>query len=347
MEWKVGDIALRIGAALEGDPERAVTGVAAIQDAGPGDLTFCVKGRPVALVAGSSAAAVIVPLDHSGTSSAALLKSSDPYRAFLSVMPLFVTQNGDTPRAVHPSAVVHPGARLGKNVAVGPLSIVEDRVELEDNVTLAAGVFVGAGSRVGEGSCLFPHVVVLERVTLGKRVIVHSGTVLGSDGFGYLSCEGAHEKVPQVGTVVVEDDVEFGANVTVDRGTLGETRIGRGTKIDNLVHIAHNVVIGENTLLVAQVGISGSTRIGKNVILAGQSGVAGHITVGDGAMVGAQSGVTKPVPPGARVSGYPAMNHDRARRLHVYYRRLPALFEELRRLEGRIRELERERERVL
>jgi UDP-3-O-[3-hydroxymyristoyl] glucosamine N-acyltransferase len=172
--------------------------------------------------------------------------------------------------------------------------------------------------------------------------VVHAGTVLGSDGFGYARREGGYEKIPQVGTVVVEDDVEIGANVAVDRATMGVTRIGRGVKIDNLVHIAHNVSVGENTLLVAQVGISGSTQVGQDVTLAGQAGVMGHIRIGDRAMVGAQAGVTKDVPAGARVSGYPAMEHDRARRLNAYVRRLPDLFATLKRLEERVRELESE-----
>jgi UDP-3-O-[3-hydroxymyristoyl] glucosamine N-acyltransferase len=206
---------------------------------------------------------------------------------------------------------------------------------------------VGAEAEIGEGSYLFPNVTVLHRVRLGKRVIVHASSVIGSDGFGYLQREGLHEKIPQLGTVVVDDDVEIGANVAIDRATLGETRIGKGVKIDNLVHIAHNVTVGDGTLVIAQVGISGSTQIGTSVTIAGQAGVAGHIKVGDGATIGAQAGVTKPVAAGERVSGYPAMDHERARRLNAYYRRLPGLYDQIQALEERVRELERERERVL
>jgi UDP-3-O-[3-hydroxymyristoyl] glucosamine N-acyltransferase len=347
MEFKVGDIAGRIGATVVGDGERTVTGVAAVQDAASGDLTFCAKPKYHPHVESTRAAAVIVGEEFRGSSPAVLLRVADPYRAFLSLLPLFVSETPDRPRGVHPTAVVDPTARLGREVSIGALCVVEGRAEIGDGATLAPGVYVGEEARIGGGCYLHPNVTVLERVILGEHVIVHSGTVIGSDGFGYVSDRSGHRKVPQVGTVVVEDRVEIGANVAVDRGTLGETRIERGAKIDNLVHIAHNVTVGENAILVAQVGVSGSTRVGKNATLAGQAGIVGHITVGDGAQVGAQAGVTKSVPSGARVSGYPAMEHDRARRLNAYYRRLPALFEELKRLENRVRELEREREKVL
>jgi UDP-3-O-[3-hydroxymyristoyl] glucosamine N-acyltransferase len=185
-------------------------------------------------------------------------------------------------------------------------------------------------------------VTVLHEIEIGERVVLHSGVVVGSDGFGYLTKDGVHEKVPQVGTVVVEDDVEIGANAAIDRGTLGATRIGRGVKIDNLVHIAHNVTVGEHSLLIAQVGISGSTRIGHHAVLAGQVGVAGHVEIGDGAMVGAQAGVSKSVPAGTKVSGYPAMEHDRARRLNAYYRRLPRMQQRIRELEERLERLEQQ-----
>jgi UDP-3-O-[3-hydroxymyristoyl] glucosamine N-acyltransferase len=340
MEFKAGDIAGRIGATVTGDPERTVTGVAAVQDAAPGDLTFCAKPRYHPQVAATRAAAVIVGEDYAGTSPAVLLRVADPYRAFLSLLPLFVSEVPERPRGVHPTALVESGARLGQDVSVGALCVVEADAEIGDGVTLAPGVFVGEGARIGPGCYLYPNVTVRERVVLGNHVIVHSGTVLGSDGFGYVSDASGHHKVPQVGTVVVEDDVEIGANVAVDRGTLGETRIGRGAKIDNLVHIAHNVTVGENTLVVAQVGISGSTQVGKDVTLAGQAGLVGHIRIGDGAMVGAQAGVTKDVPAHSRVSGYPAMEHDRARRLNALVRRLPELIAEVKRLEARLAALE-------
>ena len=347
MQMKVGEIAKLVNATLVGDPETLVTGVAAIGDAGPGDVTFCAQAKYASLVPNTEAAAVLIPNGHPATSRAALLSVADPYHAFLSIARAFRAELPVRERNVHPSAVVDPSVRLGKDVCIGACAVVEKNAVIADGVTLCPGVFVGTDAEIGEQSYLFPNVIVLHGVRLGKRVIVHAGTVVGSDGFGYLQRDGQHEKIPQLGTVVLDDDVEIGANVAIDRATLGETRIGKGVKIDNLVHIAHNVTVGDGTLVIAQVGISGSTEIGNSVIIAGQAGVAGHIKVGDGATIGAQAGVTKPVPAGERVSGYPAMDHERARRLNAYYRRLPGLYEQLRALEERVRELERERERVL
>jgi len=290
---------------------------------------------------------VLIPNGYPATSRAALLSVADPYLAFLRLARAFQAELPMRPRGVHPNAVVDPSAHIGQDVSIGACAVVEKDASIADGVTLCPGVFVGVGASVGEGSYLFPNVIVLHAVHLGRRVIVHSGTVLGSDGFGYLQRDGLHEKVPQLGKVVVDDDVEIGANVCIDRATLGETRIGKGVKIDNLVHIAHNVTVGDGTLVIAQVGISGSTQIGTGVTIAGQAGLAGHIKVGDGATIGAQAGVTKPVAAGERVSGYPAMDHERARRLNAYYRKLPDLYEQLRALEDRVRELEREQERIL
>jgi len=347
MQMKVGEIATLVEATLIGDPEAVVTGVAAIADAGPGDVTFCAQAKYAALVPDSEAAAVLIPNGYTAKSRAALLSVSDPYHAFLRIARAFQAELPPRPQGVHPRAVVDPSARLGEKVSIGACAVVENNAVIGDGAIVCPGAFVGADAVIGDGSYLFPNVIVLHAVRLGKRVIVHAGTVIGSDGFGYLQRDGLHEKVPQLGTVVVDDDVEIGANVAIDRGTLGETRIGKGVKIDNLVHIAHNVTVGDGTLVIAQVGISGSTQIGSGVTIAGQAGVAGHIKVGDGATIGAQAGVTKPVAPGDRVSGYPAMDHERARRLNAYYRRLPGLYEQLQALEDRVRELERERERVL
>ena len=343
MQFSLGDIARRLGADLEGNPEIPVDGVSGITDAGPGQITFLANPKYAAEVPGTRASAVIVPRDYGGGSAAALIRADDPYVGFIQVLRMFSEGSRERPAGVHPTAVVDPTARLGPGVSVGALCVVEAGAVLGEGVVLAPGVFVGRDSVLGDGSYLYPNVTVREDVILGKRVTVHCGTVLGSDGFGYVRHNDHHEKIPQLGSVVIGDDVEIGANVAVDRATMGATRIGSGVKIDNLVHVAHNVVIGENTLLVAQVGISGSTQVGKDVTVAGQAGLAGHITIGDRAMVGAQAGVTKSVAADARVSGYPAMEHDRARRLNAYTRKLPALFEQLKDMEKRIREMEEER----
>jgi UDP-3-O-[3-hydroxymyristoyl] glucosamine N-acyltransferase len=248
------------------------------------------------------------------------------------------------PEGIHPRACVDPAAHLEPNVGVGAAAVIEAGARIGTGTTVGAGAYVGRNVAVGDNCLIHPGVRLLHGVRLGSRVIVHAGTVVGSDGFGFVPTGNGHDKIPQIGDVVIEDDVEIGANCTIDRGTLGSTRIGRGVKIDNLVHIGHNVTIGENSVIVAQVGISGSTRVGRGVMLGGQAGVAGHVEVGDGARVGGQSGVTKSVDAGAVVSGYPAMDHDRARRLQAHLRRLPDLSEQVRKLEARLRDLEKGRE---
>jgi UDP-3-O-[3-hydroxymyristoyl] glucosamine N-acyltransferase len=236
-------------------------------------------------------------------------------------------------RGIAPQVVQGIGAQIGPDVSIWPFVTLGDRVRIGARVTLYPGVFIGDDSVVEDDSLLYPNVTVQERCTIGKRVIIHSGTVIGSDGFGYVQQEGRHHKIPQIGTVVIEDDVELGANVTVDRATFGRTVIKRGAKVDNLVQIAHNVVIGSNCILVAQAGISGSTALGKNVVLAGQVGVAGHLTLGDNVMVGAQAGVTKSVPAGARLWGTPARPLARVKRVHAVLQRLPELYQKVEELE--------------
>jgi UDP-3-O-[3-hydroxymyristoyl] glucosamine N-acyltransferase len=346
MNLKLGDIARELGAILEGDPEIPITGLAGLEEAGPGDLTFFADPRYASRLAGSRASAVLVGPEYAGARHPALLRVVDPYRGFLQIVRRERNRIRERTAGVHPTALVSSDAKVDDTAAVGPLCVVEAEAVLEPGVTLEAGCYVGRGARLGRDAHFHANVTVLDGVEIGERVIIHSGAVLGSDGFGYLTKDGVHEKVPQVGTVVVEDEVEIGANVTIDRGTLGTTRIGRGVKIDNLVHIAHNVTIGEHALIVAQVGVSGSTRIGPRVVLGGQVGIVGHIEIGEGAMVGAQAGVSKSVPAGMRVSGYPAMEHDRARRLNAYYRKLPKIMERLQYLEHRLAELEAGRETV-
>ncbi len=340
MNLTLGEIADRLQAVLEGDREREIRGVAGIAEAGPGDISFLANPKYAPRVADTGAAAVIVGRDFSGESAADLLRVDDPYHGFLEVLRIYSADAGAREPGVHPTALVDPTAVLGRDVSVGAFCVIEAGAALGDRTVLWPGVFVGRGATVGEDGILHANVVLRENVTLGRRVAVHAGSVIGSDGFGYVPVDGRHEKIPQVGTVDVGDDVEIGANVAVDRGTMGPTRIERGVKIDNLVHIAHNVTVGQDSVLVAQVGVSGSTRVGRGVTLAGQAGLVGHISIGDGAMVGAQAGVTKSVPARTKVSGYPAMEHDRSRRLTAFTRRLPSLFERLRELEERVRTLE-------
>lgn len=339
MHLTLGEVARLLEADLTGDAERTVAGVAGLREAGGEHVSFLANPRYHEEMAGTRAAAVIVAPDYAGPAPCALLRVRDPYGAFVRVLKTFHPEPRPEP-GVHPRAEVSPEAELGSGVSVGALALVEAGARVGEGTVVGPQCFIGRGVRIGSACRLHPRVTLLPGTVLGDRVAIHSGTVIGSDGFGYASGSGGHEKIPQVGGVYVADDVEIGANAAVDRGTMGDTRIGRGVKIDNLVHIAHNVVIGDHTIIVAQVGISGSTRVGPRAVIAGQAGLVGHITVGEGVRVGAQAGVTKSIPAGSTVSGYPAMEHERAKRLHAHLRRLPQLAEQVREMEERLRDLE-------
>lgn len=332
------ELARLIGAELHGDGDRVIRGVAGIDEAGPDQITFLANAKYRAALAATRAGAVILdrPIDGLG---AAQVVTPDPYYAYSRLVRHFYAEPYRS-SGVSSQAAVAAGARLGRDVSIHAFVVVEDGAVIGDRVTLHAGVFVGRDSRVGDDSILYPNVTVREGVALGRRVILHSGAVIGSDGFGFATHNGRHEKILQVGSVVIEDDVELGANVTVDRAALGVTRIGRGTKVDNLVQIAHNVSIGEHCLIVAQVGISGSTTVGNSVTIAGQAGAAGHVTIGDGTVVAGRAGVTKDIPPRSVVSGFPAMPHDEWRASQAAVARLPELRKRLRELEQRLARLE-------
>ena len=339
MQFTLGELAERLGAELRGDASVVIRSAAGIKDAGDGDITFLANGKYRSFLRKTGASAVIVGPGISSGSLPALV-ATDPYRSFLEVLHLFRPAPDLPPSGIDPSAIVSPEASLGERVSIGPHAVVQAGAVLGDDVAVMAGAFVGARSRIGAQTRLYPNAVVREDVEIGARCLLQPGAVVGSDGFGFAATSEGHVKIPQIGRVVVEDDVEIGANSTIDRATTGATRIGRGTKIDNLVHVAHNVEIGSHSILCAQVGISGSTKIGSWVTLAGQAGLAGHIELGDGARVGAQSGVTKSIPEGETVSGYPAADHTKAKRVYASMRHLPEALRVLRELERRIAELE-------
>ncbi len=335
---RLGDLAARLGAELRGDPGVEVTAVAPLDRAGPGDVSFLSNPKYAPLLRQTRASAVIVGPDVDLEGPAALV-TPNPYLAFARAVELLHPQEHPR-RGVEEGAWVHPTARLGEGVTALAGSRVDEGAQVGDGTILYPGVYVGRGARVGRDCVLHANAVVREGCVLGDRVILQPGAVVGSDGYGYARDGHRHVKIPQVGIAVLEDDVEVGANSTIDRAALGETRIGRGTKIDNLVQIGHNVTVGEHCLLVALVGVSGSTRIGNHVVLAGQVGVAGHITVGDGAMVGAQSGVASDVEPGARLLGSPAIPSTEWMRAQSLVRRLPRLRQRIREMERRLAELE-------
>lgn len=338
MKKTLNQIASYVGGEVFGDGSIEISRVAGIEEAQAGDLSFVANPKYLKLLSTTRASAVIVGKDVQ-EAKVAVIKHPNPYYAFSKAIGLF-NQPKKYPEKIDPSAVLGEEVTVGKEVYVGPYVIIENGVKISDRAVILGGSFVGENTKVGENCLIYPNVTIRENTTLGENVIIHSGTVIGSDGFGYAREKGEYHKIPQVGTVVLEDDVEIGANVTVDRATLGETRIKKGTKIDNLVQIAHNVKIGENTIIVAQVGISGSTKVGKNVTLAGQVGLVGHIEIGDNVIVGAQSGVSKSLPPGKVFFGYPAREHSKARKIEAVISLLPEYVGKIRDLERRMKELE-------
>ena len=343
MSMTLAEIAKFVGGEVVGDGSTELTGVAGIREARAGELTFVSNPRYEKHVAETSASAVVVSRDYAAGASpggAALVAVDDPYDAFARAMTLFAPEGDVVAEGVHPSAVVSGSATMGERVSIGACVVVMDGASIGDGTTVHAGSFVGRSASVGRDATVYPNVTIRHACELGDRVIVHSGTVIGSDGFGFALSECAHTKVPQIGNVVIEDDVEVGANVCIDRATLGSTRVGRGTKIDNLVQIAHNVEIGEGSIVVAQVGISGSTRVGSGAVIAGQAGIAGHIEIGDGAH-GRSAGRCHEVgsggTAGVRLPSAQALARQEALRTH---RELPNLTNRVKELEKRLATLE-------
>jgi UDP-3-O-[3-hydroxymyristoyl] glucosamine N-acyltransferase len=324
----VRDIQARIGATLSGDPDTVLTGVNALEAAQPGELAFAESEKYLAHVRRSRASAIIVPEAFPPVEGRTLLRAAHPRLAFVKAIPL-LHQPPAAAAGVHRQAVVAPDADLGKGVTICECAVVRPRARIGEGTVIESGAHIGEGAVIGEHCLIGPNVVIMRGCRLGHRVIVHGGTVIGSDGFGYVWAEGRHLKIPQLGTVVIEDDVELGANVCVDRATFGATIIRRGTKIDNLVQIAHNDVIGEHVTISGQVGLAGSVTIGDRVTLAGQVGVADHLTIGDDVRVGAQSGVTKDIPAGQTVWGLPARPLQQVKREFAALALLPRLLKQL------------------
>lgn len=341
MRLTAAEIARRLGAELVGDGSVVIEGVGGVRDARPGEIAFVALPRYAAEAAHTKASALIVYKDWTAGAPCPILKVDRPDRAFAEVARWFAGPDPVYPPGIHPTALVHPSAKLGEGIHIGPYAVVEEDATIGDRTIVGAHCYIGHGVRIGADCRLFPHVSIREYCVIGQRVWLHNGTVIGSDGFGYdVDASGVRTKQPQIGIVVIGDDVEIGANVTIDRARFGKTRIGNGVKIDNLVQIGHNVVVGDHAVIVAQAGIAGSVIIGEKAILAGQAGIAGHLNIGAGAIVGGQAGVTKDVPPGAYVIGFPAAPQKEVARQHAALARLPELRERLLALEKRLRELE-------
>jgi UDP-3-O-[3-hydroxymyristoyl] glucosamine N-acyltransferase len=342
----VSELAEICGATLVGDGDRRVVGPASLREATEEEVSFLGNLRYLSQLEETRAAAVVVGPDvESKRLDLTLLRSEHPNRAFSRIVEAFRPAEEPLPEGVHPTAVLDPEVRLEGDVRIGPCAVVGRNAKLEDGVQLHAHVLVGAECTVGAGTVLQAGVVLYPRTRVGRNCLLHAGTVVGSDGFGFDPVADGWEKVPQCGTVLVEDDVEIGANCTIDRGRFGATRILRGSKLDNQVHVAHNASIGPAALLIAQVGVAGSTRIGERAIMAGQAGVSGHLEVGDGARVGGGAQVTKSLPGGKDYFGYPAIDFREQVRALVEFKRLPGLAKRVRELEKRIAELEQGGER--
>jgi UDP-3-O-[3-hydroxymyristoyl] glucosamine N-acyltransferase len=323
------------GGELVGDPSLQITGASSLAEATPGELSFFTDRKYIGLLRKTRASAIFVPPDFAEPIDAAQIRVSNPTKAFEGVLLKFAPKPITFAPGIHSSAVVDPSAQLGERVSIQPLAVVEPGAKIGDDTIIGAGSYVGHESVIGSACHIYPNVTIRERSRIGSRVIIHSGAVIGADGFGFEMVDGRHQKIQQLGRVQIDDDVEIGANTTVDRARYGRTWIQEGVKIDNLVQIAHNVVIGKNSVIVAQAGISGSTRVGERVTMAGQVGIAGHLEIADGTIIAAQSGVAKSLPGGVWF-GYPAVPFAQAKQQIAWIHRLGKLFARVKEIEKKL-----------
>jgi UDP-3-O-[3-hydroxymyristoyl] glucosamine N-acyltransferase len=337
----VADIAKLVQGELIGDGGLIVSGFSGIKEAKKNELTFLANPKYEPLLESTQACVTLVPRQISCPGKT-LIRVENPSLGFTQVVNYFLKDAPDyKPRGIHPTAVISPSATLAPGVAVGAHTIIEEGAVIAEGCVIYGNCYVGHQVQLGKDCLIYPQVVLCEKVLIGDRVIIHSGTVVGSDGYGYVTVDGRHMKIPQVGSVLIEDDVEIGANVTIDRARFDRTIIGEGTKIDNLVQIGHNVTIGKHCFIVSQSGIAGSTKLGNYVILAAQAGLVGHLEIGDGAIVTAQSGVTRSIRAGEQVFGSPAQPIKQAFRNNAHIQRLDKYVETIKDLKKRIEELEK------
>jgi UDP-3-O-[3-hydroxymyristoyl] glucosamine N-acyltransferase len=337
---KLSDLSERLGCRLDGDGDIDIQRVAAIEHAGPGDLTFVASPRYAVHLSTTRASAVIIG-ERAAAAPCPMLRSGNPYVAFARAVGLLAPE-AEPPVGIHPLTSIAGSAAIGENASIAAFVSIDEDVTIGRDVVVGPHVSIGRGATIGDGCRLHARVSIRQRSVLGRRVIVQDGVVIGGDGFGFAKREdGTYEKIPQTGIVVIEDDVEIGANATIDRPAVGETRICAGVKIDNLVQVAHGVRVGLNTLLCAQVGVAGSSVIGDDVVLAGQVGVAGHIEIGDRVTATAQTGIPNSVDAGTLISGYPAIPNRDWLKASAVFRKLPELKKTVTALEARLADLER------
>jgi len=338
--YTLEELARLLECKVEGDGATVITGAAGLENAGKGDIVFLAGPKFRGALEASRASAAIIPEGESFP-SLPVLKAANPHLTFVRAVELLFVPYRPEP-GIHPTASVSPTAKIGPGVSVGAFTVVGDGAEVGEGAVLFPLVSVYPRVKIGAGSIIHSHVSIREDVRIGERVILHCGVVIGADGFGFLpNPDGTHHKIPQKGTVIIEDDVEVGANSTIDRAALGETIVRKGTKIDDLVMVAHNVDVGENTLLAAQTGIAGSSRVGKNVIMAGQVGIADHLEIGDRVIIAAKSGVTKSIPAGSFVAGVPHLDILDWRKFWVTAPLLYDLVKDFKKLRARVEELEK------
>ena len=342
-EIRLGEIAATLGGELiNGSGDILITNVAGLKDAGHGEISFLAHRRYLKDLENTSASAVVIPKDITFERLPAI-KVDNPYFAFSQLLHLFHDQPSPA-RGVDSKAFIGSNVGLGRDISIYPYVYIGNNAKIGDNVTIYPFTFIGEDSIIGNDSVIYSNVSVREKCRLGSRVIIHCGAVIGSDGFGYVTHQGTHHKIPQVGGVVIEDNVEIGANTTIDRGTTGDTIIRKGTKIDNLVQVAHNVSVGENCLFAAQSGIAGSSKTGNYVIMAGQSGVVDHVNIGNNVIITAQSAATKDIKDGETVSGMPSMTHRSWLKAMAVFEGLPEMKKKVAELERKLAEIKRSNE---
>lgn len=330
--FSLAEVTALVGGSLHGDPSTPITGINGIKEAAPGDLTFVRDDRYWPDFLQSPAAAALTSTVHPDSPKPYIVVPH-PEVAFLEIVEQFLPPKPQPEPGIHPTALIHPSATLAEDIHIGPYVVIGERAVLQRAVVVHAQCYIGADCTIGAETVLYPQVVLREGTRLGARCIVHAHATLGTDGFGFVAHSGTWRKIPQIGRVVVEDDVEIGSGTCIDRATFGETRVGRGTKIDNLVQIGHNAKIGEHCVIAGMVGIAGSATIGNNVRIGARAGIAGHIRIGDGASIGGMAVVMRDVDPEATVSGWPATDHRQALRILMAQQHVPEMLRRIRRLE--------------
>jgi UDP-3-O-[3-hydroxymyristoyl] glucosamine N-acyltransferase len=332
----IAELAEIVNGTVIGDGAIIISDISKINEGIPNTISFLANPRYARFLKDTQASAVFVPRSIS-ESVTNLIQVDDPYSAFQSISMLYYPRLEVTEHFIHPSAIIEDGVKIEEPVKIGAFVHIEQGVIISEKSSIGSQCYIGERVKIGKSVILHPRVTILEECMVGARVTIHSGAVVGSDGFGYAKKKNRYLKIPQIGNVVIDEEAEIGANATIDRATIGSTYIGIGCKIDNLVQIAHNVIVGNHTAIAAQTGISGSTKVGENVAIAGQVGIVGHIEIGANVILGAQSGVSKSVPADSFYFGYPAKDHRKAKRIEVLVKKLPEIYTRLKELESKFK----------